>query len=65
MCIYFKQKKVDRWAPLCCTVVVEYVIVVNVLDLNSMIVDIYHPHIDTDKNDPEWRWCVILAYMYK
>jgi len=30
-------KKVDKWVLLSCTVVVEYVIVMDVLDLNSMI----------------------------
>jgi len=32
-----KCKKVDKWVPLCCTVVVEHVIVIDVLYLNTII----------------------------
>jgi len=40
----YKNKKVDKWVPLCCIVAVEYVIVMDVLYLNSKI-----------EQRPQWR----------
>jgi len=57
----YKKNKVVQWVSLCCSLGVEWVIVMSVLHLNSMIgISLY------TKNYYEQRWFVkVFAYITK
>lgn len=50
------KEKLDKWVPLCCAVVVEHAIVIDVFYFNSMISLTY-------ENDSEFRQTIILVYL--
>jgi len=53
-----KQKKVDKWVPSCCKVVVEDVIV---MDVSVIIFELCNEQPLHTKNDSERRHSVILS----